>query len=38
MAADEVQVIVVDVAGVLPPLYQAIEVVFMGDSLAEDAR
>ena len=32
------QFIVVDEVGVLPQLYKAMEVVFMGDSLAEDAR
>ena len=38
VAAGQPQVIVVDTPGMLPQLYQAIEVVLMGDSLAEDAR
>ena len=33
-----VDVVVVDVAGQLPQLYQLLEVVFIGDSLAEDAK
>ena len=32
------EVVVVDVAGLLPQLYKVLELVFMGDSLAEDAR
>ena len=35
---DGCEVVVVDVAGLLPQLYKVLEVVFMGDSLAEDAR
>ena len=35
---DDCEVVVVDVAGLLPQLYKMLEVVFMGDSLAEDAR
>ncbi|KAL0055535.1 hypothetical protein WJX82_001629 [Trebouxia sp. C0006] len=33
-----IEVVVVDVAGLLPQLYQVLEVVFMGDSMAEDAK
>ncbi len=33
-----VEVVVVDVAGLLPELYQVLEVVFMGDSMADDAK
>ncbi|KAL0023326.1 hypothetical protein WJX77_007796 [Trebouxia sp. C0004] len=33
-----IEVVVLDVAGLLPQLYQTLEVVFMGDSMAEDAK
>lgn len=33
-----IEVVVVDVAGLLPQLYQILEVVFMGNSMAEDAK
>lgn len=33
-----VEVVVVNVAGLLPQLYQILEVVYMGDSMTEDAK